>query len=118
MLRYALVGLLATAIHYLVLVMLVEVAKIDGCVAAGIGALCGALAAYAGNRRYTFARDTPHRRALPRFLAVAAVGVATSAAFVAMGTLWLHLPYLVPQAAATLLVLVGGYSLNRRWSFA
>jgi len=118
LLRYALVGLLATAIHYLVLVMLVEMANVDAGVAAGIGALCGALAAYAGNRRYTFLVDAPHRRALPRFLAVAATGVATSAAFVAMGTLWLHLPYLVPQAAATLLVLVGGYTLNRRWSFA
>ena len=74
--------------------------------------------AYAGNRRYTFASDAPHRRALPRFLAVAAAGVATSAAFVAMGTLWLQLPYLVPQAVATMLVLAGGYALNRRWSFA
>ena len=116
--RYALVGLLATAIHYLVLVILVELAKVDASVSAGIGALCGALAAYVGNRRYTFAVDAPHRRALPRFLAVAAAGVATSAAFVAMGTRWLDLPYLVPQAAATLLVLLGGYSLNRRWSFA
>ena len=116
--RYALVGLLATAIHYLMLVMLVELANADAGVSAGIGALCGALAAYAGNRRYTFAVDGPHRRALPRFLAVAAAGVATSAVLVAMGTRWLHLPYLVPQAAATLLVFVGGYSLNRRWSFA
>lgn len=116
--RYALVGLLATAIHYLALVMLVELANADASVSAGIGALCGALTAYVGNRRYTFAADAPHRRALPRFLAVAAAGVATSAAFVAMGTRWLNLPYLAPQAAATLVVLVGGYSLNRRWSFA
>ncbi len=115
--RYALVGLLATAMHYLVLVMLVELMNVDASVSAGIGALCGALAAYAGNRHFTFAVDTPHRRALPRFLAVAAAGVATSAAFVAIGTRWLHLPYLAPQAAATLLVFVGGYSLNRRWSF-
>lgn len=115
--RYALVGVLATAVHYLVLMMLVESAGFDAGFAAAIGAACGAFAAYAANRRFTFASDAPHRRALPRFLAVAAAGAATSAALVWAGTLWLRLPYLLPQAAATALVLVGGYMLNRRWSF-
>ncbi|MGH6886481.1 MAG: hypothetical protein ACREGK_10460 [Geminicoccales bacterium] len=62
--RHAVVGLWATAVHCLVLVMLVE------------------------------------------------------SAGVAAGTLWLKLPYLVPQGAATALILAGGYALNRRWSFA
>lgn len=115
---YVLVGVLATAVHYLVLVMLVEVAGIDASVAAGFGAACGALAAYAGNRRFTFASRAPHARALPRFLAVAAAGIATSAMLVRAGTEWLGLPYLLPQVAATALVLAGGYVLNRRWSFA
>jgi putative flippase GtrA len=55
---------------------------------------------------------------LPRFLAVAALGAATSAALVHAGTAWLGLHYLVPQAVATALVLFAGYRLNRRWSFA
>lgn len=115
---YALIGLLATAVHYLVLVMLVEAAGIDAGSAAGIGAACGTLVAYAGNRRYTFASDAPHARALPRFLAVAASGVVTSVALVRAGTAWLGLPYLLPQAAATALVFAAGYAVNRRWSFA
>ena len=40
---YAVVGVLATAVHYLVLVMLVEVAGMDAGAAAGAGAACGAL---------------------------------------------------------------------------
>lgn len=114
---YALVGVLATAVHYLVLVMLVETAGIDSGVAAGVGAVCGAFVAYAGNRRFTFASDAPHARALPRFLAVAAAGVASSAAFVHAGTEWLGLPYLLPQVAATACVFAGGYAVNRRWTF-
>jgi putative flippase GtrA len=118
MYRYVLVGLLATSVHYATLVMLVEWAGLDAGVAAATGATCGALAAYAGNKRFTFASDARHVRALPRFLAVAAASAATSATLVWAGTRWLALPYLLPQAVATALVLGAGYSLNRRWSFA
>lgn len=116
--RYALVGLGATAVHVLVLAMLVEAARVAAPTAAAVGAACGALFAYAANRRFTFASPAPHRRALPRFLAVAAAGAALSAAVVALGTAWLRLPWLLPQAAAMALALAGGHALNRRWSFA
>ena len=118
MLSYALVGGLATAVHYLVLVALVEVGHVGAGLAAATGASWGALAAYAGNRRFTFESRAAHARALPRFLAVAALGAATSAALVHAGTAWLGLHYLLPQAVATALVLFAGYALNRRWSFA
>ena len=115
---YALVGVLATAVHYLVLVTLVEVAELEPGIAAATGAVAGALAAYLGNRRFTFASQAAHARALPRFLAVAALGVVTSAAIVFPGTEWLGLHYLWPQAAATLIVFFAGYALNRHWTFA
>jgi putative flippase GtrA len=118
MLSYALFGGLATAVHYLVLVALVEFADIGAGLAAATGAVCGALAAYAGNRTFTFASDSAHRRALPRFLTVAALGAITSAVLVFAGTEWFGLHYLVPQVAATILVLFAGFSLNRRWTFA
>jgi putative flippase GtrA len=115
---YALVGVLATAVHYLVLVTLVELAGLEAGIAAAIGAVAGALAAYFGNRRFTFASRAAHGRALPRFLAVAALGVVMSAAIVFAGTEWLGLHYLLPQVVATALVFVCGYVLNRRWTFA
>ena len=118
MLNYTLFGGLATAVHYLVLVVLVDLADVGAGLAAAIGATCGALAAYAGNRRFTFASDAAHRRALPRFLLVAALGAITSAALVFAGTEWLDLHYLVPQVAATVLVLFAGFTANRRWTFA
>ena len=115
---YALVGVLATAVHYLVLVTLVELAGVQPGMAAATGALAGALVAYAGNRRFTFASTAAHTTALPRFLAVAALGVVASAAIVFAGTEWLGLHYLLPQVVATALVFVCGYVLNRRWTFA
>lgn len=118
MLSYTLIGGLATAVHYLVLVALVELADIGAGLAAATGATCGALAAYAGNRRFTFASEAAHARALPRFLLVAALGAATSAALVTAGTAWFGLHYLLPQAVATALVLLAGFTVNRRWTFA
>ena len=98
--------------------VLVELADVGAGLAAAIGATCGALAAYAGNRRFTFASDAAHCRALPRFLLVAALAAITSAALVFAGTEWLGLHYLVPQVAATVLVLFAGFTANRRWTFA
>lgn len=118
MLSYALVGGLATVVHYLVMAALIELGHVGAGLAAATGASCGALTAYAGNRRFTFDSRAGHARALPRFLAVAALGAATSAALVHAGTAWLGLHYLPPQVVATALVLFAGYALNRHWSFA
>lgn len=115
---YALVGALATGVHYAVLVALVELGSVEASLATALGASAGALAAYAGNRRFTFASDAAHARALPRFLAIAALGAGANAGLVHAGTAWLGLHYLVPQVFATAVVFVSGFALNRRWTFA
>ena len=116
--RYLLVGLLATAIHYALLLVLVELVGAAAAPSAAAGAACGALAAYAGNRRYTFACGAAHGQALPRFLAVAAFGAAANGAIVWAGTQILDMHYLAAQVVATSIVVWCGFILNRRWSFA
>lgn len=115
--RYSLIGGMATFVHYLVLVTLVERAAANAALSTVVGASCGALAAYAGNRRFTFFSHAPHRRALPRFVLVAAAGAIVNGGVVWIGTELLRLHYLVPQVTATALVLLAGYVLNRSWSF-
>jgi putative flippase GtrA len=116
--RYLLVGLLATTVHYALLVALVEFAGVGAGPSAAFGAACGALAAYAGNRRYTFTGSTAHMQALPRFLAVAALGAVTNGAIVWTGTEVLGVHYLAAQVFATSIVVWGGFVMNHRWSFA
>jgi putative flippase GtrA len=116
---YALAGGGATAVHYLALVGLVEWAVWPAPLASAVGALCGAAAAYAINRRITFTDSTAsHRRALPRFLAVAVLGAALNAALVWAGVHLLVWHYLAAQAASTLVVLGLTFRLNRTWTFA
>jgi putative flippase GtrA len=116
--RYLLVGLLATAIHYALLVALVELTGAAAAPSAAFGAACGALAAYAGNRHFTFAGGAVHAQALPRFLAVAALGAAANGAIVWTGKEIVGMHYLAAQVVATTVVMWSGFVLNRRWSFA
>jgi putative flippase GtrA len=116
-LRYASVGALATAVHYSVLVGLVEGGGLAPRYAAAIGAWIGAQVAFVGNAWFTFDGAQANLRSWVRFQVTAVVGAAISFAIVAAGVR-LGLYYLIAQALATLLTLFVTYEINRRWSFA
>lgn len=117
--RYTLIGGAATAVHYAVLLILVEAAHLAAGWAAAIGATAGAIVAYLGNRRLTFTGSRArHRQALPRFFAVAALGATVSGFMVWLASAALGLHYFVAQVLATVVVLLMTYRLNRAWSFA
>lgn len=107
----------ATAVHWGALALLVERVGIRSDIAAAAGAACGALAAYAGNGRFTFAGARSHAIALPRFIVVAALSMILSAATVWLLSTVAGAHYLLAQAIATGLTLGCGYVLNRRWTF-
>jgi len=115
-LRYAGVGGVATAAHYLLLWGLVEWAHWPAPLAAGAGAGLGAQVAFVGNRWFTFGHQGDWRAAWWRFQLTALLGGLTSMGVVAIGT-WLGLHYLLAQAVATGLVLALTYTINRRWAF-
>jgi putative flippase GtrA len=118
-LRYFMAGGMATAVHYAVLLALVELVGIPAASSTVVGALCGAVAAYAINRSITFTSSkATHQQALPRFMLIAAAGAAMNGALVWSGVHWLGWHYLVAQALATVLVLGLTYRLNRSWTFA
>ena len=110
---------MATAVHYAVLLALVEWAGTAAAPAAVAGALCGAVAAYAINRSITFTASTAsHKQALPPFMLIAAVGAALNGVMVWVGVYLLGWHYLAAQALASVLVLGVTYRLNRSWTFA
>lgn len=115
--RYTLVGAMATALHYVALVSLVQLPYVPTALAAGVGALFGALFSYAGNRWFTFDSVVPHHVVLPRFLLVAALSMALSAGLVGALTTLTEIHYLIPQLIASACVLVFGFHGNRLWSF-
>jgi putative flippase GtrA len=74
--RFGAVGLLATIVHVTVAVLLVEFARVP-VFWANMGAFCVAVVvSYAGNHRWTFACHGAHARYFPRFVSIAALGLA------------------------------------------
>jgi len=116
--RYAGVGLVATAVHYAVLVGLVESGAAKPLPATLAGYIAGGVVSYGLNRRLTFASDRPHGEAAWRFALVAASGFAWTAALMWGLVDRLGADYLPAQAATTLVVLFWGFAANRLWTFA
>lgn len=116
--RYILTGSFATAVQYLLLVLLVELAKWPADLSAAFSTGVGAVLVYVGNHRYTFrARQAAHVRALPRFMVVAALSITLNGLIVSACVRLLDLHYLLAQVIATLSVLCVSYRLNKSWTF-
>jgi putative flippase GtrA len=115
--RYAGAGAVGTAVHYAVLIALVQGAGAAAVAASTAGSAVGAFVNYALNHRFTFASRRAHRTALPRFLGIAAAGILLNAAVMAAVLAAPSVHYLVAQVVATGAVLVAGYLANRRWTF-
>jgi len=114
--RYAAVGAFATAVHYALLGLVVEVVHGPAWLGSGIGAAVGAQIGFIANRRITFAHDGPVGPAWIKFQSTALAGALLGMVIVATGVGW-GLHYLLAQAIATLAVLVLGFSVNRMWTF-
>jgi dolichyl-phosphate beta-glucosyltransferase len=115
--RYSGAGAIGTVFHYLLLVLAVEVAGLGAPVGATLGATGGALVNYWLNYHFTFISRRRHRDTLPRFIAVAVLGVAINWLIVGVMTQSLGVYYLVSQIVATLTILFIGFVLNLRWTF-
>jgi len=115
---YALVGVAATTPHYVVLVLLVELAHWTPELAALAGYVVGGVVSYLLNRRHTFASDRAHAEAGWRFALVAGLGFACT--YVAMRGLvhGLAVPYLLAQIVTTLAVMCLTFVVNRAWTFS
>lgn len=116
LLRYTLVGAIATAVHYGLLALCVEIGEWPAWLASGLGAVAGAQVAYVGNRHFTFAYGGGVGASWTKFQATALVGalLGMSIVGVAVGAGW-H--YLAAQVLATLASLLLTFAINRAWTF-
>lgn len=115
---FVMIGVLATAAHYTVLVLLVQLAHEPPVPATLLGYCLGGVISYRLNRQHTFKSSRRHREAIWRFVAVAGVGFLATAVLMTLAVDWRHLPYLPAQVVVTAIVTVWSYAANRWWTFA
>jgi putative flippase GtrA len=112
------VGLIATGVHYLLLLLLVQVGGLAPVPSALCGFTAGGIVSYGLNRRHTFVSDRPHEQAAWRFAVVATVAFGLTYLFMRLFHEAGHMHYLVAQVVTTGIVMGWTFGANRFWTFS
>ena len=116
--RFVAVGCAAAAVHFGMVVLLVEHVGATPLAANVVGWLVAFVVSFAGQHRLTFAdRSAPLLQAAPRFFAISAGGFATNEAAYALLLHVSAIRYDVALAIVLLAVAVMTYVLSSRWAF-
>lgn len=114
--RFSLVGAAATAIQYVVLVVLVRGFAVAPTAASSSGFVVSAFANYLLNYRFTFRSSRPHGPAATKFGVLAATGLIINAAIMHL-LVEAGMQYLLAQLCATFVVLLWNFTGNTVWTF-
>lgn len=114
---YSGVGAIGTLTQYLVLITGVRSGLTTPAVGSMIGATVGAAINYWLNRRVTFRSTASHLTTLPKFAAIACLGVLLNGLVMKVLTEYHHFNYLYAQIVASGLVLIVTYLINSAWTF-
>jgi len=116
-LRFALVGGVGTAAHYMLLIVMVSGMGINPVISSTAGFILGMVVNYLLNRRFTFHSRRAHREAFWRFVTVALVGMVINSSAMALFTMKMDLHYLPAQVLATILAMSWNFLGSRHWVF-
>lgn len=113
--RFLIVGGSATAFQFVLLIALVEGAKVDKVLASFSSYIVSAAFNYLLNYYLTFASKVGHLQALPKFVVVVAIGSLVNT-LVFAGALHV-VPYLIAQCAAIFAALCSNFLLHKYWIY-
>jgi putative flippase GtrA len=116
-LTYTAVGAVASACHYLLLILQVEVLHFQPLVSSTFAFIGGALTSYILNSTITFGDCRNTSWPLAKFLAIASVGLALNGFFMTTIITIFQVHYLIAQAGATAIVLLWNFGGNFLWTF-
>jgi putative flippase GtrA len=114
--RFALVGAVATAIQYAILVFLVRGFGVAPTPASSVGFALSAVANYLLNYRFTFRSNRAHGPAAAKFALLAVTGLFVNAAIMHL-MVGARVHYLLAQVCATAVVLFWNFLGNSLWTF-
>jgi len=117
MIRFALVGLLATGAYYAILCILVELLAVGVLVATSLAFIVVTVENYFLHYHWTFRSKSPHARAFPAFLSMNVVGFGMNWAIMFAGTQLLNLNYLLVQAMAIAAIVAWNFIASSLWIF-
>lgn len=116
--RFGIVGLSAAALHFTIVVMLVQFAGIPPLIANIAGFFSGFQVSYWGHKFWTFkASDMLHSTAIPRLLLVQTFSFLANE-FLFYLFISLHLPYTIALLIVLMIVPIFTFVFSKWWVFA
>ena len=110
-------GVVATAVQYASMFMLVQLAGVYPVLASTDGFVLVAFVNCYLNYIYTFRSSKSLFEAMPKFFTVASVGLFLDAVIMEFFISFFGFPYITAQLNATALVLLWSFAANRKWTF-
>jgi putative flippase GtrA len=117
-LRYSVVGVIGTGIHFGTLVFLVELFKINPIISSGIGFVLTVIASYFLNHYWTFKSTRKHLYSLPRYIIVSCAGLGLNTFIMYLMIDVLGLWYIWGQASVSVVIPLFNFVLNFTWTFS
>jgi len=115
--RYGLVGILGTIIHFASVILFVEAVRLDPVLGSGLGFLLVLVVSYILNRTWTFRSKSKGARQFIIYTLVSLSGLGLNSAIMFISVHILHWNYLYGQGLVVAVVPVSNYILNRFWTF-
>ncbi|WP_407307992.1 GtrA family protein [Desulfosporosinus sp. SB140] len=115
--RYGLVGLMGTILHFGSLILFVEFAHFDPILGSAFGFLLVLVVSYILNRTWTFRSRSRGTRQFLTYLLVSLIGLGLNSAVMFISVHVLKWNYLYGQCLVVIVVPVSNYLLNRSWTF-
>lgn len=116
-LRYAVAGVVAAAIYFLSVMVLVERAGVAPVPTAIVATIIVIVTSYIVNRAFVFETNRTHTSAFTRFIVASLLGIGLNAALMHMATVILAWPYLAGAALSTVVVPPMNFFVNYLWTF-
>lgn len=115
--RYGLAGGLSMLAHLVVLLLMVEVARLGPVVSTTLGFLVSVAVSFLLQHHWVFRSPVAWRATAPRFVAVTLFGLLLNTSIMALGYRLAGVHYLVAQTVAFAAVPISNYLLNSAWTF-
>ena len=115
--RYVVVGVIGTAIHFGILIALVELLGVEPVTASTIGFIVTLVVSYVLNHRWTFQTDRGHLSAMPRYILVSISGLLLNSGIMFVTVHILGLWYVLGQSLVVVVVPLTNFLFNYHWSF-
>lgn len=116
-LRFIGVGLVATGLQFVILIVLTEFDICGPVAASSAGYGLSALANYLLNFKFTFRSDVPHRVAVPRFMVVGAIGLFGNSALMFVLVHNVHMATIAAQVMTTIVTTIWNFVAHRAWTY-